>query len=45
LRPDEAANHFTIDRIFKALWSRDGKPLALVRGNVTSDTILITDFK
>ncbi|MGH9838337.1 MAG: protein kinase domain-containing protein [Blastocatellia bacterium] len=37
--------NFTSDQIFWFDWSRDGKQLALSRGTVTSDVVLITEFK
>jgi Tol biopolymer transport system component len=33
------------DRIFSFAWSRDGKQLALARGRVSKDVVLITNFK
>ena len=33
------------DQIFSFAWSRDGKQLALARGTVSKDVILITNFK
>ncbi len=41
LRP---LTHFNSDVIFNFAWSPDGKWLALSRGSVTSDAILIRDF-
>jgi Tol biopolymer transport system component/DNA-binding winged helix-turn-helix (wHTH) protein len=37
--------NFSSDHIFGFAWSRDGKQLALTRGNVTSDVALITSFR
>ncbi|MGI9074300.1 MAG: protein kinase domain-containing protein [Bryobacteraceae bacterium] len=36
---------FKSDRIYGLDWSRDGTQLALARGRVTRDAVLITDFK
>ena len=36
---------FTSDLIFDYAWSRDGKQLALARGNVTSDVVLLSNFR
>ena len=36
---------FTAETIFRYDWSRDGKQLALARGNVTSDVVLISNVK
>ncbi len=36
---------FKTDRIFAFDWSRDGKQLAVSRGTVTSDVVLIKDFR
>jgi Tol biopolymer transport system component len=36
---------FKSDQIFAFAWSRDGKQLVCSRGVVTSDVVLITDFK
>ena len=36
---------FKDQRIFGFAWSRDGKQLALSRGVVNSDVVLIRDFK
>jgi serine/threonine protein kinase/Tol biopolymer transport system component len=36
---------FTSDLIFSWDWSRDGKQLAVARGSVTSDVVLISDFR
>ena len=33
------------DRIFSFAWSRDGKQLAMARGRVSKDVVLITNFK
>jgi len=36
---------FKSDRIFDFSWSRDGKQLALFRGVVNSDVVLISNFR
>jgi eukaryotic-like serine/threonine-protein kinase len=36
---------FKSDRIFGFDWSRDGKQLALARGNITHDVVLISNFR
>ncbi len=36
---------FKAERIFWFDWSTDGKQLALARGTVSSDVVLITNFK
>lgn len=36
---------FKSDLIFSWDWSRDGKQLAVARGSVTSDVVLISDFR
>jgi hypothetical protein len=33
------------DTIFSFAWSRDGKQLAVARGRVSKDVVLITNFK
>ena len=43
--PPKPLTDFQADRIFRFAWSRDGKQLALVRGNVTSDVVLIRNFR
>jgi Tol biopolymer transport system component len=40
--PATQVTHFTTDRIFGFAWSRDGTMLALARGAVASDAVLIT---
>ena len=37
--------NFKTDQTFYFRWSRDGKQLALARGTITSDVVLISDFK
>ncbi|MCM3874029.1 MAG: hypothetical protein ND895_25355, partial [Pyrinomonadaceae bacterium] len=37
--------NFTTGRIFNFDWSRDGKWLALARGSVTSDVVLISQLR
>ncbi|HET6892195.1 MAG TPA: winged helix-turn-helix domain-containing protein [Pyrinomonadaceae bacterium] len=41
----EQLTDFKQDRMFFFDWSRDGKHLALARGNVVSDVVLITNFR
>jgi hypothetical protein len=36
---------FKSDQTFNFDFSRDGKQIALARGNLTSDVVRITDFK
>ena len=36
---------FKQERIFAFDWSRDGKQLALARGTLTRDAVLISNFK
>ena len=36
---------FKADRIFSFAWSRDGKQLCLSRGTISSDVVLIKDFR
>ena len=43
--PPRQITNFASDRIFDFAWSRDGKQLLLIRGNVTSDVILISNFR
>jgi hypothetical protein len=33
------------ERLFSFAWSRDGKQLALARGTVNKDVVLISNFK
>jgi eukaryotic-like serine/threonine-protein kinase len=42
--PPHQITNFTSDRISAFAWSRDGKQLLLIRGNITSDVILIGNF-
>ena len=42
--PARQVTDFTSDRIFAHAWSRDGKSLALSRGRVTSDVVLISNL-
>jgi Tol biopolymer transport system component len=42
--PSRQLADFKPDRIFSFAWSRDGKQLAVARGTLTHDVILITDF-
>ncbi len=43
--PPTQVTNFNGDRIFNFAWSHDGKWLALARGKVTNDVVLITDLK
>jgi serine/threonine protein kinase/Tol biopolymer transport system component len=43
--PAKRLTDFKSDRIFGFEWSRDGKQLALSRGTIISDMILIKDFR
>ncbi len=40
-----AATNFSSERIFALALSRDGKQVAMSRGNSTSDVVLISNFK
>ncbi len=42
--PPRQITNFASDQIFGFAWSRDEKQLFLIRGNVTSDVILISNF-
>lgn len=44
-KPPRQITDFTSDRIFGFDFSRDGKQLALSRGTITGDVVLIKDFK
>ncbi len=43
--PPKQLTHFTSERIFSYAWSRDGKRLAVARGDTTNDVVLITNFR
>jgi len=43
--PPKQVTDFKSDRIFNFAWSRDGKQLALSRGVVNSDVVLISNFR
>ena len=43
--PPRQLTNFASDRISNFAWSRDGKQLLLIRGDVTSDVILIGNFR
>ncbi len=43
--PAKQLTNFRSDQIFFHAWSRDGKQLALARGSVTSDAVLISNFR
>jgi hypothetical protein len=42
--PRQVTN-FTSDRIFSFDWSSDGKQLYVARGSISSDIVLITNFR
>jgi TolB protein len=42
--PPRQITSFTTDRIYTYAWSRDGKSLALCRGNATNDVVLISNL-
>jgi Tol biopolymer transport system component len=42
--PKQITN-FTSGLIFSFCWSRDGKQLALARGSLSSDIVLISNFR
>ncbi|MEO8433715.1 MAG: protein kinase [Pyrinomonadaceae bacterium] len=42
--PSKQLTNFKSDLVFSFAWSRDGKQLALARGTVNKDVILITNF-
>ena len=43
--PPNQLTHFKSGRIFQFAWSRDGKQLALARGTVSSDVVMIKNFR
>ena len=43
--PPIRLTNFNSDRIFGFAWSKDGKQLALARGTLTNDVVLIKDFR
>jgi Tol biopolymer transport system component len=43
--PPKQVTHFDSGEIFDFEWSRDGKQLALTRGNESSDVILMSNFR
>jgi Tol biopolymer transport system component len=43
--PPRQVTNFTSDRIFSFDWSSDGKQLYVARGSISSDIILITNFR
>ena len=43
--PPHQITNFASDLIFNFAWSRDGKQLLLIKGNITSDVILISNFR
>jgi hypothetical protein len=42
---DKELTEFTSGQIFAFTFSRDGKQIALARGSITSDVVLITGFR
>jgi len=43
--PPKQVTHFSDQRIFSFGWSRDGKSLAVARGAVSRDVVLIGIFR
>ena len=43
--PPKQLTNFKSGRIFQFAWSPDGKWLALARGTMTSDVVMIKDFR
>jgi len=43
--PGKQLTHFTSDRMFGFAWSHDGKQLVTTRGNISTDVILISNFR
>jgi hypothetical protein len=43
--PPTPVTNFKTDRIFSFAWSHDGKTLALARGSLRSDAVLVTNVK
>jgi Tol biopolymer transport system component len=43
--PPKQITNFKSDLIFFFAWSRDGKQLALERGTISSDVVLISNFQ
>jgi serine/threonine protein kinase len=43
--PPKQLTDFKPDRVFTFSWSRDGKQLAIARGNVSQEVVLISNFK
>jgi Tol biopolymer transport system component len=43
--PPKQLTDFKSDRIFNSAWSRDGKQVALSRGAMNSDVVLISNFR
>ena len=42
--PPKALTNFTSDQIFSFGWSTDGKRLAIARGTVTNDVVLVSNL-
>ena len=45
LRPARQITNFTSGLIWRHAWSRDGKYLALARGNLSIDAVMLTDIR
>jgi Tol biopolymer transport system component len=43
--PPQQLTDFKAEGIISFAWSRDGKQLAMVRGTMTNDVVLIKDFR
>jgi Tol biopolymer transport system component len=43
--PPKQITNFKSDLIFSFAWSREGKQLALARGSISSDVILISNYQ
>jgi hypothetical protein len=43
--PPQQLTNFAFDRVFFFHFSRDGKQVALSRGTLTRDVVLISNFK
>jgi len=43
--PSKQLTNFKSDLIFSFAWSRDGRQLALARGSVTKDVVLISSLR
>ncbi len=43
--PPKQLTNFDTDHIFRFAWSRDGKQLAMMRGNVTNDVVFVNNLR